>query len=141
MYNKFRAVTMILSMTQLAVVTLAILALKQIGAEKPSFNDLKKPLIYSLALTAGLAFIFALTPSLFFSFKGANDAAMQITGDKGVDGQIVRAIQTDRETIMRSDAFRSIILILLAAGLLWAWVSKKIKDIVFLSNANFIGGF
>lgn len=131
MFNKFRAITMILSMTQLAVVTLAILALKQIGAEKPTFNELKKPFIYSLALTAGLAFIFAIIPSLFFSFKGLNDAAMQITGDKAVDGQIIRAIQTDRESIMRSDAFRSIILILVAAGLLWAWVSNKIKDIVF----------
>jgi hypothetical protein len=32
---------------------------------------------------------------------------------------------------MRSDAFRSLVLILLAAGLIWAWVSNKIKDIVF----------
>lgn len=131
MFNKFRAVTMILSLADLAMVTLGILALKQISEQKPTFNDLKKPLIYSLGLTAGFSLIFALLPSLFFSFKGANDAAMQITGDKAVDGNIIRAIASDRESLLRSDAFRSLVLILLAAGLIWAWVSNKIKDVVF----------
>lgn len=131
MFNKFRAVTMILSLTQLAMVILGILALKQIADNKLKFEELKKPLTYSLALTAGLCLIFALVPSLFFSFKSANDAAMQITGDKGVDAQILRAIVQDRESLMRSDAFRSLVFILLATGLLWAWVSGKIKEAVF----------
>jgi hypothetical protein len=131
MFNKFRAITMIMSLTQLAIVTLAILGLKQIGEEKPTFETLKKPLIYSLALTAGVSLIFALLPSLFLSFKGANDATMQITGDKATDSQIVRAIISDRESLLRSDAFRSFILIILAAGLLWAWITNKIKDFVF----------
>ena len=130
-YNKFRGVTSILSLVQLALVTLAILTLKQIGEQKPTFNDLKKPLIYSLALTAGLALIMALIPTLFLSFKSSNDASMQITGDKSVDSQIIRAIVTDRESLMRSDAFRSLVLILLTAGLMWAWISNKIKDFVF----------
>ena len=58
-----------------------ILGLKQIAEQKLTFNALKKPLIYSLSLTAGISLIFALLPSLFLSFKGVNDAAMQITGD------------------------------------------------------------
>ena len=130
-YNKFRGVTSIMSLVQLALVTLAILTLKQIGEQKPTFNDLKKPLIYSLALTAGLALIFALIPTLFLNFKSSNDAGMQITGDKSVDSQILSAIVSDRESLMRFDAFRSLILILLAAGLVWAWISNKIKDFVF----------
>ncbi|MBC7409296.1 MAG: hypothetical protein H7339_12975 [Arcicella sp.] len=130
-YNKFRGVTSIMSLVQLALVTLAILTLKQIGEQKPTFNDLKKPLIYSLALTAGLALIFALIPTLFLNFKSSNDASMQITGDKSVDYQILRGIVSDRESLMRSDAFRSLVLILLAAGLMWAWISNKIKDFVF----------
>jgi hypothetical protein len=131
MYNKFRGITSILSVAQLAIVILGILGLKQIAEQKTSFNDLKKPLIYALSLTAGFALIFALLPSLFLDFKSSNDANMQITGDKGVDGQIIRAIVSDRESILRSDAFRSLVLILLTAGLLWAWVSNKIKDFVF----------
>ena len=130
-YNKFRGVTSIMSLVQLALVTLAILTLKQIGEQKPTFKDLKKPFVYSLALTAGLALIFALIPTLFLSFKSSNDANMQITGDKSVDSQILRAIVSDRESLMRSDAFRSLVLILLAAGLIWAWISNKIKDFVF----------
>ena len=130
-YNKFRGVTSIMSLVQLALVTLAILTLKQIGEQKPTFNDLKKPLIYSLTLTAGLALLFALIPTLFLNFKSSNDAGVQITGDKSVDSQILSAIVSDRESLMRSDAFRSLILILLAAGLVWAWISNKIKDFVF----------
>ncbi len=120
-----------MSLVQLALVTLAILTLKQIGEQKPTFNDLKKPLIYSLALTAGLALTFALRPTLFLNFKSSNDASLQITGDKSVDSQILRGIVSDRESLMRSDAFRSLVLILLAAGLMWAWISNKIKDFVF----------
>ena len=131
MFNKFRAITMILSLTQLAIIVLGILGLKKISEEKLSFETLKKPLIYSLALTAGVSLIFSLLPSLFLSFKGADDAAMQITGDKATDAQIVRAIASDRESLLRSDAFRSLILILLVAGLLWAWISNKIKDFIF----------
>ena len=131
MFNKFRAVTMILSLADLALVTLGILGLKQIAEQKLTFNVLKRPLIYSLSLTAGISLIFALLPSLFLSFKGPNDAAMQITGDKSVDANIIRAIVSDREFLLRSDAFRSLILILLATGLIWAWVSNKIKDVVF----------
>lgn len=131
MFNKFRAITMILSLTQLAMVMLGVLALKQISDSKLKFEELKKPFIYSLALTAGLCLIFALVPSLFLNFKSANDATMQITGDKGVDAQILRAIVQDRESLMRSDAFRSLVFILLAAGLLWAWVSGKLKDTAF----------
>ena len=130
-YNKFRGVTSIMSLVQLALVTLAILTLKQIGEQKPTFNDLKKPLIYSLTLTAGLALLFALIPTLFLNFKSSNDAGMQITGDKSLDSQILSAIVSDRESLMRSDAFRSLILILLAAGLVWVWISNKIKDFVF----------
>lgn len=131
MFNKFRAITMILSLTQLAMVLLGILALKQISDQKLNFESLKKPLIYSLSLTAGFCLLFAIVPSLFFSFKSANDATMQITGDKAVDGQIIRAIVSDRESIMKSDAFRSLVFILLAAGLLWAWTTSKIKEVVF----------
>lgn len=138
MFNKFRAITMIMSLTQLAIVTLAILGLKQISEEKPTFETLKKPLIYSLALTAGVSLVFALLPSLFLSFKGANDAAMQITGDKATDSQILRAIVSDRESLLRSDAFRSFILIILAAGLLWAWITNKIKDFVFYPVLTFL---
>ena len=131
MFNKFRAITMILSLTQLAIVTLAILALKEISDRKPTFSELKKPLIYALSLTAGFALIFALLPSAFVDFKSANDSAMQITQDKAIDAQIISAIATDRESLMRSDAFRSLVLILLMASLLWAWVSNKIKDLIF----------
>lgn len=130
-YNKFRGVTSILSVLQLAFVILGILGIKQIGEDKPTFNDIKKPLIYSLALTAGITIIFALLPSLFLSFRNGNDAAMQITGDKGVDGQIIRAIASDRESLLRSDALRSLLFIVLAAGILWAWITNKIKDFVF----------
>ncbi|MEA5259142.1 hypothetical protein VB264_15200 [Arcicella aquatica] len=131
MFNKFRAITMILSLTQLAMVILGVLALKQISDNKPTFETIKKPLIYGLALTAGLCVIFALVPSLFFSFKSLSDEGMQITGDKGVDAQILRGIVQDRESLMRSDAFRSLAFILLAAGLIWAWVSGKIKEGIF----------
>ncbi len=133
MYNKFRAITMILSLVQFAMVILAVLALKQIADEKPSFESIKKPLIYSLALTAGVSLIFALLPSLFFNFKTLSEAqnGMQLTGNKDVDMQIFNSIVADRAAMLRSDALRSLLFILLAAGLLWAFVTNKIKEAIF----------
>lgn len=132
MFNKFRAITMILSLVQLSMVALGVLALEQLAEHKPKWEDFKKPFLISLGLTAGVALIFALIPGVFFDFRSpADQAAQQLTGNKEVDTQIWRAILSDRASLLRADAFRSVIFIVLAAGLIWAFTLNKLKEIVF----------
>jgi hypothetical protein len=129
LFNKFRATTSILSVAQISIIILAILGLKQIVETKPSFADLKKPLMISLGLTAGLCLILALVPSIFFDFKPSTP--IQLTGNAPVDADIVKGMIADRISLLRTDAFRSFFLIIIAAGLIWAFITNKIKDVVF----------
>ena len=54
MYNKFRAVTMVLGITNMLVVLLAILGLQRFFDKKVSAEEKKKALLFGGAVTAGL---------------------------------------------------------------------------------------
>ncbi|GAB2767645.1 YfhO family protein [Rhabdobacter roseus] len=132
MFNKFRAVTMVLNLVQLLLVFLAVLTLRDLSQKKITYAELARPLAISLGLTAGLCLLLALMPTVFMSFRSASDAQFvdsltQSTQNRAFAEDIMRAITQDRARMLRSDAFRSAILILLAAGLIWFWVKEKIK--------------
>ncbi|MGA0558839.1 YfhO family protein [Larkinella sp. VNQ87] len=135
-FNKFRAVTMTLTLAQLPLVLLGILALKQIVDKKLTAAQLNRPLLISLGITAGLSLLMALLPTVFQSFRGANDEAFAGSLEQGLQNkdlanQVMAAIVDDRIGMLRSDAFRSAILILLVGGLIWLYVRDRIKPAIF----------
>ena len=135
MFNKFRAVTMVISLAELLMIILAVLALSKVAQKKITWKELEKPFLTTLGITGGLMLLLALMPTLFFSFQSSKDAQVvesftQMTQDKGFAQQIVNSIVQDRAGLMRSDAFRSLIFILLTAGLVWLWMKDKLKPAV-----------
>lgn len=132
-FSKFRAATMIFSVVQLLMSITSVLVLKTIIEENLTFAALKRPLLYSLAATAGIAFVLAVIPGLFMDFRAATDVQYlgQIVGDEAFGRQLVTSLSEDRKQLLRVDAFRSLVLILLAAGLLWALVTKKLSTKIF----------
>ena len=135
MFNKFRAVTMTLALAQLMMVVLAVVVLADIAQKKISWKEISKPLLISLGLTAGVALLLALMPSVFFSFKGASDGMFleniaQSSQNRPFAEEIMNAIVLDRAGMLRSDALRSAFLIVLVAGTLWLWMKDKIKPVV-----------
>lgn len=132
MFNKFRAVTMVLSLAQLLMVILAVVTLRDLAQRKNTFAEISRPFYISLGLTAGLCVILALVPTLFFSFRGESDpqfvaSLAESSKDQAFAQQIMNALVQDRIGMMRSDAWRSAFLIILAAGLLWLWMKEKIR--------------
>jgi hypothetical protein len=132
MFNKFRAVTMVLSLAQLLMVVLAVVTLRNLAQRKYTYAEFSRPFLISLGLTAGLCVILALVPTLFFSFRAESDpqfvqSLAQSSQDQAFAQQIMNSIVKDRTSMMRSDALRSAFLILLTAGLLWLWMKEKIK--------------
>ncbi|MFA5848661.1 MAG: YfhO family protein [Bacteroidales bacterium] len=123
LYNKFRTVSMILVILQITIPLLAIIATDRVLKEEFDKKSVKRGMIISLALTVGFSLIMLLLPSLAGSFVGASD------------GQIPEPLRNslilDRMSLLRTDAFRSIIFILLAAGALWFTFTKKIKPVWF----------
>ncbi|HEV7347999.1 hypothetical protein [Telluribacter sp.] len=133
MFNKFRAVTMILNLVQLLLVILAALSLRDLSQKRITSKELARPLALSVGFTAGFCLLLALVPTLFFTFQGASDprfidSLTQSTQNRPFAEEIGRAIVQDRAGMLRGDAFRSAIFILLAAGLIWLWVNEKIKS-------------
>ncbi|WP_338876728.1 hypothetical protein WBJ53_13825 [Spirosoma sp. SC4-14] len=129
--NKFRAMTMALCLAQLFLAAGAALGVQTIVTEKLTLPQLRQPLFISLALTAGVALVMAVAGGALFSFQKPNDLDMlsRYFGEAAKEFQT--ALIADRQSLLRADAFRSVILILLAAGTLWLFLTNKIKSAVF----------
>lgn len=127
--NKFRTPSMALSVPSVLFPMLGIWALRDIFKEKISGEELLKKLKYSVYIVGGLCVLIMLATYMFMDFNGASDAQiLQMAGDnQSVGQQLVNAIHTDRASAARSDAFRSLIFVLLGAGAIWAFAKGKLK--------------
>ncbi len=135
MYNKFRAVTMTLALGQLMMVVLAILALNKIIRKDIQWKELQRPFMISLGIAGGLSLILAVMAGVFFNFQSPSDVQTaasfsQLANDQAFGQQIVNALVSDRQGMAQGDAFRSLIFIVLAAGLIWLWMNGKIKPLI-----------
>ncbi|MBP6385904.1 MAG: hypothetical protein KA313_05585 [Pseudarcicella sp.] len=138
-YNKFRAVTMILSLVQLLMIVVGVLALKKIIDSKPTFAEIKKPFFIALASTAGLCLVFWLLPTAVLDFKSArNDGAIieqykqMSQGNEQFAKDLYNSLLADRKALTSSDSLRSLFFICLVAGLILAFIWKKINEKVLL---------
>ena len=122
MYNKFRAVSSIQVILELCIPVLAVLGLSRFFFSQVSKERKFIALKWSLIITGGLALIFWLFKWVF-DFTGPNDSAL--INQIGID--FVRALKEDRKAIFAADALRSLIIIILVAGVLWAFISEKMK--------------
>ncbi len=142
LYNKFRAVESILVIVGFLIPILAILAVKEVASQTEDPKKLQKNLLYSLYLTGGLLIILIVLPTAFLSFKTQNhglfiEQLTQITnGDKGFADTIADALVKDRISLARMDALRSLLFVLIGAGLIWALIKKKMNpQFVFITLA------
>lgn len=124
-YNKFRSVTMILVIAEFAMPLLGMIALKQFFDEKQDLKKLRKQLFTAAGITAGLALIFAIAPAMFLDFTGPNDAMR--AKQSGFPDWLMQAFREDRQSLLQMDAWRTLIFILLSAGLMFAVLLNKIK--------------
>lgn len=117
MFNKFRAVSMALGLSHFALIMLAMFGLQKI-LNAPDRQAAKKALYQAAGITGGLTILILLAGSMM-DMTGANDEA--------VGADLARILQADRASVLRSDAFRSLAVILLTGGVLWAFVQEKLK--------------
>ncbi|WP_026838738.1 YfhO family protein [Gillisia sp. JM1] len=127
LYNKFRAVSSIQIIAELCIPVLAVFGLHKLfnnfDGDKEKFYALK----WATIITSGFALILLVLKSTLFSFSGGSDSVY--IEQMGVE--FVRALKEDRKSIFTADAIRSLILVLVAAGFIYAYLKK-------LANKNLI---
>jgi len=129
-YNKFRAVSMTLVIAQFSMALLAMFALYRMLQNTGDKQDNQKKLLLATAITGGLCLLVALLAGTA-SFVGSVDAQLEQMQWP------VSAIRADRQSMMRGDAFRSLIFILLAAGVLYFYLKNKLTA----ATATLVIGF
>jgi len=125
MYNKFRAPSMTLVIAQIAMPLLGFIALNNILTEKVEKKVWLNGLKWAAIITGGLSLLFAILPGISGNFSNTSDAVR-------FPDWLIESVITDRKALLRMDAFRSFLFIVLAAGALYLWNLKKIKTNLFI---------
>ena len=133
MYNKFRAVSSILVIAEFTISLLAMLALKEVVATPAIIKERKKDFLISFGLTGGLALLFAVLPKVFFP---SYVSTMEMNALQGIPADqlvpLLANLEEVRMSLFTSDAWRSFFIVLLGAGLVWAYGMGKLKQHVLI---------
>ena len=122
MYNKFRTVSMALTVLQVTLPLLGFYTLDRILKEKYTLKELRNAGIIAYACTGLFCLVCALLPDIAGTFTGAVDA--------GQPDILVDALRLDRAALMTKDAWTSFWMITLTGGLLlWAMWPAKIDAV------------
>lgn len=121
MYDKFRAVSSILVIAEFTMPLLAILAVYQFFKDESlSQNYKKKILMYAGGGIVGLLLIFWLFGGSLFDFSTDFDTQLPQYLQEG--------IKADRIAMFKADTLRTLVFVVLALALLFAFVFEKIKQ-------------
>ena len=135
MYAKFRTVASILVIAEFTIPLLAALALKRIVDEPTVLTKNMKFVYASLALTAGVALVMALMPSMMGPFISEQERQM-LSGIQGmtpdVQNMMLSSIATMRAAMVSADAWRSIIVIIIGVAMLLLFKAQKIKPLYLI---------
>ena len=174
-YNKFRTVSMTLVVVQWAVPLLGALALMRLWKGEIPRERLLRALAWAAGITGGACLLLAVAGGSLFDFGRAESADymtdtfrhifesnnMRSYIDRGMDIEWAEAtadaMAADRAAMMRTDAWRSLVMILLAAGGVALFALRRINkyvltallaavmlldlvpvDLRFISHDNFI---
>jgi hypothetical protein len=138
-YDKFRSVTMTLVIAEFCMPLLGILVLRDIFEGKISKKSFLKGLKIAFGITGGLTLLFIMFPGLAGSFLSNYEQGQ-------LPEWLSAALVSDREKLLRIDAFRSFVFILLGATVLVGFYYGKLKKehaitllaVLFLTDMFFV---
>ncbi len=128
LFNKFRAVTMALGITNFYIVFVGILGLHHLLSSGTD-ADLKKKAVVNAGLITGGLVVLGLLLSFMLDY--------QKTGEN-FPAQLAAAVAEDRAALLRADALRSLLFVALAFGALWLYALGKLKSLVTMITVGAI---
>ena len=133
-YDKFRSVSSALVVAEWSIPLLAGMALWQIHKHWEDKRLLKKAILISGGIVGGICLIFALGGTFIhdtwlcdFGIERSIAKMGEAFGDKAAGYEIAEAMAAEQRDMLVADAWRSLIFILLGAGLLYGalYISRK----------------
>lgn len=120
LYNKFRTPNSVLGVTSVLVPALGLLAVNRIIKGEVAKQEVMRSLMISGGILGGLCLFFVLLGPSMFDFTHPRDAQ---------NAQTFRPelLIAARQSLIRADAFRSLILIALGAAGIWAYIHNKLE--------------
>jgi hypothetical protein len=126
LYNKFRAVSSIQVIAEIAVPLLGILAVQKFFSEKVKREEKFKAFKLASIIVGGFALLFTAAGTSLLAFESFSDARF----DNMIKGFSTVIIE-DRRNIFFQDSLRTLLFVVATASVLWLFLEKKIsKNIV-----------
>ncbi len=125
LYNKFRAVSSIQVLIEFLLPVLAVFGVYGFLNSELTGKEKQKKLFIALGSLAGLLLIFILMGGSLFTFESPMDSYYAQYG-------LLDALIADRKAMLTGDSWRSLIFILAAGGIMWAYLKNIIKKEVVI---------
>ncbi len=119
LYNKFRAVSSIQVLIELCVPILAIVGLRTFFIQSKLEKGKIHALQWSTIITASICLVFIFFNSTFFNFYNPIDQQFP--------EELAKAIRLDRQAMLVSDTWRSLVIIAIIAAALWFMNKQKLN--------------
>ncbi|MFK7935363.1 MAG: YfhO family protein [Saprospiraceae bacterium] len=132
LFNKFRTPNSVLSVTAMLLPALGILGISNILKDKVSRAEALKALYIGGGIVAVIALFFAFIGPSMFDFSSAGDGRYKQAGFS------LEPLMEARQTAMRNDSLRTLGLVLLAAGFIWAFLKDKISSTIMLAGLGLL---
>ena len=128
MYSKFRTVSSILVIAEFTIPLLAMMALKKLIDHPEVLTRQVKYIYISYAFTGGMALLFALAPSLFFSdyVSSSEMEAMKSIPAEYLNPMLINLKQM-REAIFTADCWRSFWIVTLGTLCLLLFKARRLR--------------
>lgn len=124
LFNKFRAPNSILGVTSFFVATMGVFTLKEIFQGSIEKAKVLNHLKIAAGITAGFCLLVAFMSDGLFSIGNEGDLSLA----EQYGEQFINALNEDRASLMRSDAFRSFLFIVAAVVTIWLFLIGKLKS-------------
>ncbi|MCB9231442.1 MAG: YfhO family protein [Bacteroidia bacterium] len=141
LFNKFRAPAMWLVVAEFTLPLLAFVGLAKFlekAKNDQGRDDLRVKFLIATGIAGGMLLLLWIAAPIMFDFTSGNmdlDNLGRMYGLKRTDPQLqdlMNALQDDRLSMLRADALRSLVIILIAAAALYLFILEKIKVNVVL---------
>jgi len=125
LYNKFRAVSSIQVILELCIPVLAVFALVRLFNNVVKTEEKLKALKNTVIITAGLAILFLLGKAVgIIDFVGGIDGRIR----EGNGQAFLDALREDRASFFTQDTLRTLLFVLLTAGVIYFFLKKKLNE-------------